>query len=83
MPDHVQFFPGPPSPGQPRLEILYDGARLAFVDIDAPGYEPEAHAGVTYRQAMGRIHAITAESTVLRDVEVFRRAYSLVGLGWL
>jgi predicted DCC family thiol-disulfide oxidoreductase YuxK len=60
-----------------------DSPRLAFVDIDAPGYDPGAHAGVTYRQAMGRIHAITAEGTVLRDVEVFRRAYGLIGLGWL
>ncbi|EDY38964.1 conserved hypothetical protein [Cyanobium sp. PCC 7001] len=60
-----------------------DSPRLAFVDIDAPGYDPAAHAGVTYREAMGRIHAITADGTVLRDVEVFRRAYGLIGLGWL
>ena len=32
---------------------------------------------------MGRIHAITAEGKVLRDVAVFREAYRLVGLGWL
>ena len=28
--------------------------RLAFVDIDAADYDPEAHAGISYRQAMGR-----------------------------
>lgn len=60
-----------------------DRGRLAFVDIDDPGYAPDDHAGVTYREAMGRIHALTAEGEVLRDVEVFRRAYGLVGLGWL
>ncbi|MEB3200052.1 MAG: DUF393 domain-containing protein [Synechococcaceae cyanobacterium] len=57
--------------------------RLAFVDIDVPDYDPDAHAGITYRQAMGRIHAIAADGQVLRDLEVFRRAYELVDLGWL
>lgn len=57
--------------------------RLAFVDIDRADYNPEAHAGISYAEAMGRIHAITAEGEVLRDVAVFRRAYALVGLGWL
>ncbi|MFM7267225.1 MAG: thiol-disulfide oxidoreductase DCC family protein [Cyanobium sp.] len=57
--------------------------RLGFVDIDAPGYGAEAHGGISYREAMGRIHAIAADGTVLRDVAVFRQAYALVGLGWL
>jgi predicted DCC family thiol-disulfide oxidoreductase YuxK len=35
--------------------------RLTFVDIDAPDYDPGAHAGISYREAMGRIHAITAD----------------------
>ncbi|MCS5699928.1 DUF393 domain-containing protein [Cyanobium sp. FGCU-52] len=57
--------------------------RLAFVDVDAPDYEPAAHGGISYREAMGRIHALEADGTVLRDVAVFRRAYALIGLGWL
>ena len=57
--------------------------RLAFVDIDASDYDPSRHGGIDYRQAMGRIHAIAADGTVLRDLEVFRRAYQLVDLGWL
>jgi predicted DCC family thiol-disulfide oxidoreductase YuxK len=57
--------------------------RLGFVDIDAEDYEPAAHGGIGYREAMGRIHAIGADGEVLRDVEVFRRAYALIGLGWL
>ncbi|SBO42495.1 thiol-disulfide oxidoreductase DCC family protein [Cyanobium sp. NIES-981] len=56
---------------------------LAFVDVDAAGYDPREHGGITYRQAMERIHAISADGAVLTDVEVFRRAYALVGLGWL
>lgn len=57
--------------------------RLAFVDIDAPGYNAATYAGITYGEAMGRIHALAADGTVLRDVAVFRRAYQLIGLGWL
>ena len=57
--------------------------RLAFVDIDAADYEPAAHAGIDYRQAMGRIHAVQADGAVVSDLAVFRQAYALVGLGWL
>lgn len=57
--------------------------QLTFVDIDAPDYEPAAHGGISYREAMGRIHGLRADGTVLRDVAVFREAYRLVGLSWL
>ena len=57
--------------------------QLAFVDINASDYSPAANGGITYREAMGRIHAITSEGVVLRDVAVFREAYRLIGLGWL
>ena len=57
--------------------------RLAFVDIDDTDYDPAAHAGISYRVAMGRIHAIAGSGEVLRDVAVFREAYRLIGLGWL
>ncbi|MBD2423364.1 DUF393 domain-containing protein [Cyanobium sp. FACHB-13342] len=60
-----------------------DQPKLAFVDIDRADYDPKAFGGINYRQAMGRIHAITAEGEVLRDVAVFQRAYALIGLGWL
>jgi predicted DCC family thiol-disulfide oxidoreductase YuxK len=60
-----------------------DQPRLAFVDIDQADYDPAAHQGVSFRQAMGRIHGIDASGVVLRDLAVFRRAYELIGLGWL
>jgi predicted DCC family thiol-disulfide oxidoreductase YuxK len=67
-----------------RDQRRHPGAeRLAFVDINDPAYDPSAHAGIDYRLAMGRIHAISADGEVLRDLAVFRRAYTLVGLGWL
>jgi predicted DCC family thiol-disulfide oxidoreductase YuxK len=60
-----------------------DQTTLAFVDIDRPDYDPQAHQGITYREAMGRIHGVEANGTVLQDLAVFRRAYEQVGLGWL
>ncbi|GAU42296.1 hypothetical protein TSUD_136820 [Trifolium subterraneum] len=35
------------------------------------------------REAMGRIHAILSDGTVVTDVEAFRRLYEEVGLGWI
>ena len=57
--------------------------RIAFVDIDSSEYVPQKYADISYRNAMGRIHAITADGTILQNVEVFREAYRLIGLGWI
>ena len=56
---------------------------ICFVDIDVQDYDPAAHGGISYREAMGRIHAIGADGQVIVDVAAFREAYRLVGLGWL
>ncbi len=68
-----------------RRDLARNGnqRQLGFVDIDAPGYSPDAWGGISYREAMGSIHALAADGAVLRDVAVFRRAYNLIGLGWL
>jgi predicted DCC family thiol-disulfide oxidoreductase YuxK len=70
-----------------EVEILRrrDGGRgaIRFVDIDDPLYEPAAFQGISYREAMGRVHGITADARVLRDLAVFQEAYRLVGLGWI
>ena len=51
--------------------------RIAFVDIDAADYDPAAYAGISYREAMGRMHAITADGRVIQDVAVSGRP-----IGW-
>ena len=56
---------------------------IRFIDVDAQDYSPKDWSGISYRQAMARIHAIKADGTVLTDVAVFREAYRLIGLGWL
>ena len=56
---------------------------IRFIDVDAQDYCPDEWSGISYRQAMAKIHAIQSDGTVLTDVAVFREAYRLIGLGWL
>ena len=56
---------------------------ICFVDISEPEYDPEMHGGISFQDAMERIHAILPDGTVIKDVEVFRRLYEEVGLGWV
>ena len=57
--------------------------RIAFVNIADPNYNPEENAGISFEQAMGRIHAIAADGAILTDLEVFRQLYRAIGLGWI
>ena len=56
---------------------------VSFVDIAADDYNPEANGGVDYETAMGRIHAVLPDGTLVKNIEVFRRVYEtfLYGLG--
>ena len=56
---------------------------VAFVDIASDDYTPEANAGIDFETAMGRIHAILPDGTVVTNVEVFRRVYEILGMGWM
>ncbi|KAL6844403.1 hypothetical protein ACP4OV_026076 [Aristida adscensionis] len=56
---------------------------IHFVDISSKDYSPEDNQGLDYETAMGRIHAILSDGTVVTDVEAFRRLYEEVGLGWV
>lgn len=56
---------------------------IDFVDIAAEDYSPEANAGIEWETAMDKIHAIEADGRVITGIEVFRRLYEVVGLGWV
>ena len=60
-----------------------DRGLIKFVDIAADDYDPAENAGIDFVTAMGRIHAILADGTVVANVEVFRRTYDILGLGWI
>jgi predicted DCC family thiol-disulfide oxidoreductase YuxK len=65
------------------LERLDRGrGRLAFQDIESPDFDPTRH-GLGREQVMARIHATLPDGGVIEGMEVFRRAYAAVGLGWL
>jgi predicted DCC family thiol-disulfide oxidoreductase YuxK len=56
--------------------------RIRFTDIAAPGFEAGA-LGTDQATLMGRIHGRLPDGTWIDGVEVFRRLYTAVGLGWL
>ena len=56
--------------------------RIDFEDIAAPRFDSERY-GLDQAQVMARIHAVLPDGSVIEGVEVFRRAYAAVGLGWL
>lgn len=56
--------------------------RIRFTNIAAPDFDPES-LGLPMSQLMDRIHARLPDGTWIEGVEVFRRVYGAVGLGWL
>jgi predicted DCC family thiol-disulfide oxidoreductase YuxK len=56
--------------------------RIQFEDIARPNFDPGIY-GVDAQQLMARIHGVLPDGSVVEGVEVFRRAYAAVGLGWL
>ena len=64
---------------------------ICFVDVADPGYDPKENCGIDYETAMRTIHGIVPSSeggkegelVIMTGVDVFRKAYDLVGLGWV
>jgi predicted DCC family thiol-disulfide oxidoreductase YuxK len=56
--------------------------RVEFEDISKPGFDPAAY-GLDAEQVMARIHAVLPDGSLVEGLEVFRRVYAAVGLGWL
>jgi len=56
--------------------------RIEIVDISDAEFDPDRF-GVTMAAVVGAIHAVEPDGTVTTGMEVFRRAYSAIGLGWV
>ena len=56
---------------------------VKFVDIASLDYDPQANGGVDFATAMGVIHAVLPDGTVIKNVEVFRQVYEQLGMGWV
>ncbi len=57
--------------------------KVLFIDIASPDYSPLDNQGIDYETAMNRIHAILADGKVIKNVEVFRTIYEILGMGWI
>ena len=42
--------------------------KIDFVDVASPDYTPERNAGLTFEQAMGEIHAILPDGSIVTKV---------------
>jgi predicted DCC family thiol-disulfide oxidoreductase YuxK len=56
---------------------------VAFVDIADDNYNPQENGNIDYETAMGRIHALLPDGAIVKNVEVFRRVYETLGMGWV
>tara|TARA_Y100001968_G_scaffold299668_1_gene310512 strand:- start:582 stop:983 length:402 start_codon:yes stop_codon:yes gene_type:complete len=65
------------------LESRNKKGHLRFIDIDSVDFSLDLKHGITYKQAMERIHAMKNDGTLIKDIKVFQEAYSLIGLGWI
>lgn len=62
-----------------RLLRRHDrGARVAFEDISAPGFDP-ARYGLTFADVIGQMHAVLPGGDIVRGVDVFIHVYRAVG----
>ncbi len=65
------------------LQSKNQKGHLSFIDINSSDFSLDLKYGITYKQAMERIHAIKSDGSVIKDIKVFQEAYSLIGLGWI
>ena len=65
------------------LQSKNQNGSLIFIDINTSDFSSDLKYGITYKQAMDRIHAMKSDGSVIKDIKVFQEAYSLIGLGWI
>ena len=56
---------------------------IQFTDISALDYDPKEHGNVSFEDGMKKLHAVLPDKSTVSGVEVVRRIYSEVGLGWI
>ena len=65
------------------LQSRNQKGHLGFIDINNSDFSLDPKYGITYKQAMDRIHAMKSDGSVIKDIKVFQEAYNLIGLGWI
>ena len=56
--------------------------RVAFINVADDAFDPEAHEGIEYEDAMETIHVITRAGDVVTGPDALKLLYDTVGLGW-
>ncbi|OKH20430.1 thiol-disulfide oxidoreductase [Hydrococcus rivularis NIES-593] len=56
---------------------------IAFVNIADDNYTPQENGGIDFETAMGRIHALLPDGTIIKNMEVFRQVYEILDMGWV
>ena len=56
--------------------------RIDFEDIADRSFDADRY-GIARSDAMARIHGVLPDGRLIEGMDVFRRAYAAVGLGWL
>ena len=46
---------------------------LSFIDINSSDFSLDFKYGISYKQAMERIHAFKRDGLVIKDIKVFKR----------
>jgi len=65
------------------LEQADSEGKVKFVDISSKSYRAQEHQGITYEQAMTKIHAVSRDGTVFAGQEALNELYAAVGWGWV
>ena len=47
---------------------------LSFIDINTSDFYLDLKYGITYKQAMERIHAFKSDGSLIKDIKVFQEA---------
>ena len=65
------------------LQSRNEKGYLSFIDINSSDFPLDSKDGISYKQAMERIHALKSDGSVIKDIKVFQEAYTLIDLGWI
>eukprot|EP00607_Mallomonas_marina_P005524 CAMPEP_0182427896 /NCGR_PEP_ID=MMETSP1167-20130531/20646_1 /TAXON_ID=2988 /ORGANISM="Mallomonas Sp, Strain CCMP3275" /LENGTH=152 /DNA_ID=CAMNT_0024610469 /DNA_START=209 /DNA_END=667 /DNA_ORIENTATION=- len=57
--------------------------KIKFTDLNSITYSPIEHGGVEFESGMRKLRAVLPDNTVVVGVEVFRKTYEAIGLGWV
>lgn len=57
--------------------------KIRLTDLQSPDYDPADHGNVQFSEGMRKIRAVLPDQTVVMGVEVFRKTYEAIGLGWV